>query len=322
MTRQPRGEPAGASLPGRIVASHGRQAVVESREGARIPCTLLGRRMQAVCGDDVLWRHETTSARGIVVERLPRRSALTRMNSNGASETIVANVTQLVVLFASEPRPDFFIVDRYLAAAELLGLAAIVVRNKRELPDDGTCAAELGNYAGIGYRAVETSAVTEGGAAALEPFLAGAVSVLVGQSGIGKSSLANRVLPGLDAETAALSRATAEGKHVTSVSTLHHLPGGGDLMDSPGVRDFAPSIELLVDPAQGFREIAATAAGCRFSDCKHLREPDCAVRNAVETGAILPRRYESYRRLRRLSEELAPEPGRARRKARWTRAGE
>jgi ribosome biogenesis GTPase len=290
--------------------------LVASREGARIPCTLLGRRIQAVCGDEVLWRHDATPTRGIVVERLPRRSALTRTNSAGSSETLVANLSQLVVLFASEPTPDFFIVDRYLAAAELLGLDALVVRNKRELPDDGTGARELQNYARIGYRTVETSAKAAGDVAALEPLLRGAVSVLVGQSGVGKSSLANRLLPGLEAETAELSRATEEGRHVTSVSTLHHLPAGGDLVDSPGVRDFAPAIELLGDPERGFREIAAARPGCRFSDCKHLREPDCAVRRAVDGGEILARRYESYRRLRRLSEELAPEPGRAREKRR------
>jgi putative ribosome biogenesis GTPase RsgA len=124
--------------------------------------------------------------------------------------------------------------------------------------------------------------------------------LFVGQSGVGKSSIANRLMPGLNAETAELSRATVEGRHVTSVATLHHLPSGGDLIDSPGVRDFAPAIEQLSDPLVGFPEMRQPSTRCRFADCRHLREPDCGVKSAVEAGEISARRYESFRRLARL----------------------
>lgn len=299
---------------GRVIASHGRRVLVEGSDGTRIPCTLLGRRLEAVCGDEVRWRPDVAPAQGIVLERLPRRSTLARTNSNGGAETIVANLTQLIVLCAPEPRPDFFVVDRFLAAAEFLGLRTLVARNKSDLRSDAdaTCATELANYARIGYPTVACSAEDAAGVAELRSHLHGQISVLVGQSGVGKSSLANRLLPGLQAATAELSAATEEGRHVTSVSTLHHLPEGGDLVDSPGVRDFAPAIELLADASRGFREIAAAADGCRFSNCRHLREPDCAVRTAVSAGEISARRYESFRRLSRLREELAPERGRRR----------
>jgi len=295
---------------GRVVASHGRRVLVESARGERVPCTLLGRRLQAVCGDEVRWRPDTMAGHGIVVERLPRRTALERTNARGGAEPLVANLTQLLVVFAHEPRPDYFIVDRYVAAAELLGLRAIVARNKSDagaLPPPGP--EELENYARLGYHTIECSAEDGSSIVALDEQLRGQVTVLVGQSGVGKSSLANRLLPGLEAKTAELSAATEEGRHVTSVAVLLHLPGGGDLVDSPGVRDFAPAIELLGQPARAFREIEALAPGCRFSDCRHLREPDCAVREAVSAGRILERRYESYRRLNRLSEKLAPPPG-------------
>jgi ribosome biogenesis GTPase / thiamine phosphate phosphatase len=297
---------------GRVIASHGRQVLVEAADGRRIPCAVQGRRLQVVCGDDVMWRADAMQGKGIVIERLPRRSALSRTNSSGAAETLVANISQVVALCAAQPVPDFFIVDRYVAAAELLGIRAAIVRNKKELSGPGdTATAELAVYARIGYTTLECSARTGEGLADLEALLRDEVSVLVGQSGVGKSSLANRLLPGLGAVTAELSSATDEGRHATSVATLHHLPQGGDLLDSPGVRDFAPAIELIGDPAQAFREIAALAPNCRFTDCRHLREPGCAVRGAVQEGGVSARRYESYRRLGRLREELAPPPGRS-----------
>jgi ribosome biogenesis GTPase len=290
---------------GRVVASFGRHVVVETREQTSIPCTLAARRLQVVCGDEVRWERSDTAGRGIVLERLPRRSALSRVNATGRSEAVVANVSQLVVVFAPQPIPDLFIVDRYVAAAELYGMKALVVLNKSELTTEADpCRTELSVYHGIGYAVGLCSAATGAGVDQLRPRLRSEVSVLLGQSGVGKSTLANLLLPGLDAETAQLSRSTMEGQHVTSVSTLHHLPGSGDLIDSPGVRDYAPEVELLANPAHVFREFAVPATQCRFQDCRHLREPDCGVRNAVAAGAITARRYESYRRLLRLQSRL------------------
>ncbi len=288
-----------------MIASHGRHVMVETQHQRRVPCSLSARRLQVVCGDEVQWRLSDSAGSGIVLERLPRRSTLSRTNAQGQNEVVVANISQLIVIFAPEPAPDFFIVDRYIAAAELHGLKAVVVLNKCELSGDSEdCEAELATFAQIGYATVRCSATAGDGLAMLRSSLASEVSVLVGQSGVGKSTLANALLPGLDAETAALSRGTMEGQHVTSVSTLHHLPGGGDLIDSPGVRDYAPALDSLSDPAHVFREFAAPAALCRFQDCRHLREPDCGVQRAVEAGSITARRYESYRRLLRLHSRM------------------
>jgi ribosome biogenesis GTPase len=308
------GSQAATQRTGRVIASHGRHVVVEAPTGERIPCTVRGRRLQIVCGDEVEWQPDTMPGRGIVLERSPRRSALARTNSAGTAEILVANITQVVVLCAPQPTPDFFIVDRYLAAAELLGLKSAIVWNKCELSAaDDPARTELQACVRAGYTVLECSTRTGAGMKSVQALLRDEISVLVGQSGVGKSSLANRLMPGLEAETAELSRATEEGRHATSVSTLHHLPGGGDLLDSPGVRDFAPAIELLGDPSRAFREITAVAPACRFSDCRHQREPGCAVQAAVAAGDLSARRYESYRRLKRLSEELAPDPGRTRR---------
>lgn len=307
------------SLPGRVIASHGRRVLLETADGGRVPCAVLGRDLQVLCGDEVTWRPDVDVSRGIVVERLPRRSVLERANARGGTEAVVANLTQLIVVLAHEPEPDFFMIDRFLAAAELAGIRAAIVRNKIDAASgdaerDAQLKTELEYYAALTYDVISCSSVDGAGLAELEHELAGQVSVLAGQSGVGKSSLANRLVPGLRAATDELTAATAEGKHVTSVSTLHRLPQGGDLVDSPGVRDFAPAIERIVDPALAFREIVAAAAGCRFADCRHLREPDCQVRAAVANGAISARRYESFKRLSRLREQLAPAPGRRRRK--------
>lgn len=294
---------------GLVIASHGRRILVETAQGERVPCAIQGRDLQIHCGDEVRWRRDTATDRGIATERLPRRSVLERTNAHGGTEVVVANLTHLIVVVAPEPVADFFIVDRFLAAAELAGIAAMIVRNKLDLPAPPDVDEELANYAAIGYPYVVASTLHNTGIEELAQRLAGQRSVLVGQSGVGKSSLANALVPGLGAATAELSSATEEGKHVTSVSTLHHLPGGGDLIDSPGVRDFAPAIERIGRAADAFREIAALAGQCRFSDCRHLREPDCAVLGAVEEGRIKQRRYESFKRLGRLREQLTPAPG-------------
>lgn len=305
--RDPRQAAAPEPLAGRVIASHGRHLLVETLHGSRHPCTLFGRRLDAVCGDEVRWRPAGQSGHGLVVERLPRRTSFARSDSRGRSEAIAANLTQLVVVSAGLPRPDFFVIDRYLAAGESSGIDCIVVLNKIDLAESRDALRELETYAAIGYPTIECGALSGAGIEELRRALRDEVSVLVGQSGVGKSSLANRLLPGLNAETAELTRATVEGRHVTSVATLHRLPDGGAIIDSPGVRDFAPALERLGDPATAFREFREPATRCRFADCRHLKEPECGVRAALEAGAIAARRYESYRRLTRLRARFARE---------------
>jgi len=216
---------------------------------------------------------------------------------------VLANVTRLLVVIAPLPPPDPFVADRYLAAAESAGILATLVLNKAELDIDATLRAQLDVYAAVGYEYLTVSAATGEGIGALLSACAGHVAALVGQSGVGKSSLIRRLAPDAEVEIGGLMR-DEEGRHTTTVSRLYELAGGGNLIDSPGVRDFAPAVDH-VDPRHlGFVEVARLAPGCRFLDCRHMREPACAVRQAVESGQMDARRYESYRRLRRLAEEL------------------
>lgn len=302
-----RGDDAGAEA-GLVVASHGRRCLVEDADGARHPCVPRGRRLRIVCGDRVRWqRAPGRDARedGLVLAIEPRRNELVRPNLRGHNEVLAANVTQLVVVVAAAPVPDPFLVDRYLAQAALMDCAALIVRSKADLgaaPPEFACA--LAEWAAIDYPVLAAAAADAASTGAVARHLADHVSIFVGQSGVGKSTLLNALVPHVAAATGALSEASGEGRHTTSTSQLFHLPGGGSIIDSPGVRDYAPG---RVEPravARGFREITALAPACRFADCLHLREPDCAVRSALEDGRVASRRYESYRRLVRLMEKL------------------
>jgi ribosome biogenesis GTPase len=295
------------SRAGRVVASHGRDATVVGDDGSRVHCRLHGRRLAVVCGDRVRWHAaRTEGGAGVIDEVLPRASLLARISARGDAEPVAANLTQLVAVVAPVPAADFGLCDRYLAAAEWCGIAACVVANKADLEDAGdSLLGPLADYARIGYRVLRTSKRQAGGVDALRECLAGGTSVLVGQSGVGKSSLTNALVPGVAAAVDDVSRASENGRHTTTMSSLYALPSGGELIDSPGVRDFSPPLPAPREVAGGYREIAALAAECRFRDCMHRREPGCRVTAAVAAGAVSARRLESYRRLLTLAEEMA-----------------
>jgi ribosome biogenesis GTPase / thiamine phosphate phosphatase len=318
-TRGPVPRDAATLADGRVVESHGQQLVVEDAAGQRVACRLHGRKLAAVCGDEVRWGHAAADdGQGLVYELKPRRATLERLATNGRSEPVVANLSQLVVVVAPLPAPDWFVVDRYLAGAAWCGIGSLIACNKSELAAAPQIARELAVYAAIGYPIVHTSARAAPGIAALAARLKGAISVLVGQSGTGKSSLLNALVPEARAVTQEISAASEEGRHTTTTAVLHRLASGGDLIDSPGVRDYAPPLPAMREVASGFVEIARAAAGCRFQDCLHSAEPGCAVRAAVAAGAIHPRRFESFRRLLDMARELgARHP--ARRPARRSR---
>jgi ribosome biogenesis GTPase len=293
----------------RVIAAFGRHLLVRSAAGVEMRARPFGRALTIVCGDEVRCRAEARSDEVHVIEVLPRRTALYRSNSRGAAEPVVANLSQLLVVLAPLPLPDFFVIDRYLAAATAGGIAATLVVNKSDLGADAALAAELSVYRAAGYAALSASAAAPAGTAELSAVIApGAVAALVGQSGVGKSSLVRCLVPAAQIAVGDLVR-EEEGRHTTTAARLYDLPNGAGLIDSPGVRDFAPAVAALDERALGFTEVEHLAPGCRFADCRHLREPGCAVQAAVASGALSARRYESYRRLRRLYEDLSAARG-------------
>jgi ribosome biogenesis GTPase / thiamine phosphate phosphatase len=294
----------------RIVESFGRRVVVEIAGGACTPAELFGRRLACVCGDEVLVRPAANASQdhARVIAVGPRRSLLARTDSRGRTEAMAANLSLLAVLIAPEPAPDPFIVDRYLAGAALAGIEGMVIVNKTDRPTAGTAFDGLvDEYRQAGYATLAVSALGNRGIEALRAALVGRVTMFVGQSGVGKSTLTNVLAPASVRLTRSLSDATGEGRHTTVSTALYRIPTGGELIDSPGVRDYAPP---LVEDAQvqvGWPEILARAPQCRFNNCLHLREPGCAVAGALSTGEIGERRYESYKRLVNTMRQLAPE---------------
>lgn len=297
-----------------MVATFGRHMTVRAADGRLLRARPFGRSLTVVCGDAVRCQADPRHDELHVVEVLPRRSALYRATARGGFEPVVANLQRLLVVLAPLPAPDLFVVDRYLAAASSAHIEATLVVNKEELGIDAALAAELDVYTTAGYTTLRCSAASGAGVGALLATIpAGAAAALVGQSGVGKSSLIARLLPGEQVAIGELVR-EEEGRHTTTASRLFDLPEQRALIDSPGVRDFAPAIDSLEPRSLGFVEVERLAARCRFPDCRHMREPDCAVQAAAAAGTFHPRRYESYRRLRRLREELSAARGPERRR--------
>ena len=288
---------------GLVIAAHGQRGILETSDGAALGYLVKGKRLRVVCGDRVSWTREAPGQTVIVTEIYNRNNALTRFSTGHAEpEVIAANLTCLIVVFAPVPKPDWFLIDRYLCGGRLMGCRLFLVGNKNDLiaqNSDQDIVREINNYVTAGYDYLSMSAKMPDTLEILPEELEGETGILVGQSGVGKSSIINQLVPDAQIATATLSNATLEGTHTTTASVMHRLPGGGRLIDSPGVRDFIPTIDDPQSVQSGYPEILAAANNCRFSNCQHLREPDCAVKIACEDGSISARRYESYKRLRR-----------------------
>jgi ribosome biogenesis GTPase / thiamine phosphate phosphatase len=296
--------------PARVVECFGRRLIVETADGQRIAAEMFGKRLSCVCGDEV--RIRTASDAGDVprvIEVLPRRSLFARTESRGRTEPLASNLTLLAVILAPEPQPDPYITDRYLAGAALASIASIVLVNKSELEAarDVRFVETVEEYRAAGFEVVTLSAMDPATVEPLKTRLQSNVTMLVGQSGVGKSTLTNQLAPESARATRALSDSSREGRHTTVSTALFRLPTGGELIDSPGVRDYAPPLVEDATIQVGWPEILSLAPECRFNNCLHLREPGCAVIAAVEADTMSARRYESYKRLLNIMRGLAPE---------------
>jgi len=288
-----------------VVATYSRRMALRLGAGEQVMARVKGKRLQPVCGDRVEAAPIANEPEWLITAIKPRRNELSRPNTRGEPEVLAANISYLVVVTADPPAPDWFIVDRYLCAAELMGVSAAVVFNKIDLADpDSDVEFALRDYERIGYRTVLSSAKAGSHLDLLRGLFAGQIAIIVGQSGVGKSSLINRLTEGADLPTANVSASSGEGRHTTVNSVMIELPHGGAVIDSPGVRDYAPSIGNVQDVVHGFPEGADFGRNCKFSNCQHLREPDCAVKAAIEAGEISARRYESYKRMLTLTKKL------------------
>jgi len=297
--------------PARVTESFGRRVIVETSDGARMPAELFGKRLTCVCGDEVTIRAPSQSSGDVakVVSVAPRRSLFARTDSRGRTEPLAANLSLIIVIIAPNPEPDLFIADRYLAGAALAGISGALIVNKSELPgaEDPTFQARVQDYERAGYPVLRLSAKNEPTVAPVRELLVNQSAMLVGQSGVGKSTLTNRLAPESERATRSLSDSTGEGRHTTVSTALFRLSSGGELIDSPGVRDYAPPPVEDAMVQVGWPEILKLAPECKFNNCLHLREPGCAVLAALAQKTLSARRYESYKRLLNIMRGLAPE---------------
>ena len=265
---------------------------------------LAGRSAKLAVGDAVVL-HPPLTATGSVAhtieEVLPRRSILARRAPGGAvGERVVAsNVDQVLVVFAAtRPEPNERMLDRFLAIAEGSELGAMVIINKMDLVDEGATRERFGLYDRLGYPVHFTSCKRGDGLENVALVLRDRTSVLSGPSGVGKSSLMNALYPGLDLRVAEISASVNKGRHTTVGAYFHPLPNGGYVVDTPGLREVGLWGFPVATLECCFPEFKPYIGECRFTDCAHDTEPDCAIRAAIAEGTIDAGRYESYRRMR------------------------
>ena len=287
-----------------VIATFSRRMRVRFADDQKADARIKGKKLKPVCGDKVTVESIDGEADWLITSIDQRRNELTRPNLRGQVETLAANLDLVVVVAAASPKPDWFIVDRYLCAAENMGAEAAVVYNKTDLDTKVDPDEILKTYRELGYPGIACSAETNSNIDPLADLLTAKTSIIVGQSGVGKSSLINRLSADSDLKTATISAKTGEGRHTTVNSAMITLPNGGDVIDSPGVRDYAPALQTPDQAIIGFREVHKLGENCRFANCRHLREPNCAVKQAVESEEMDERRYESYRRTLALTERI------------------
>lgn len=277
-----------------MVAAHGRHYLVELADGSQIACFPRGKKSLIACGDRVAVL-STAKGQGVIEAVDPRRSLLYRSDEH-REKLIAANVTQMIVVLAAVPSFYEELLIRCLAAAEHQGIRALIVLNKFDLVEEGARArAALEPYRALGYEVLPLIAKRE--VAPLRPHLQGHTSVLVGQSGMGKSTIVNALVPDAAAAVSDVSAALDSGRHTTTHARLYRLDPHSALIDSPGLQEFGLGHVPLRELDRTFVEFRPLLGSCRFKDCLHRGEPDCAVAAAAERGEIRERRLAVYRRL-------------------------
>ena len=292
---------------GLVVASYGKRYEVELADKSRISCVTRGKKNDLACGDHVIIKM-TATTEGVVESSLPRTSLLYRSNAI-KSKILASNVTQIVIVLATQPSFYEALLNRCLIAAEAANIAPLIVLNKCDLPDIDNAKSKLKLYSDLGYQVVHLSALED--IDIIKQYLANHQSVLVGQSGMGKSTIINSLLPNVNVRTQEISTVLDSGKHTTTATHLYHLDEIGitepsSLIDSPGLQEFGLNHLSNEQVESAFKEFRPYLGKCRFNNCSHSHEPDCAVLNAVKAETISPIRLAFYQQL---SNELSLNKG-------------
>jgi len=278
-----------------VITNFGKTIIAETENHELVRCHPRQNLEQIVCGDKVLIQ-KLENNDTIVSAILDRSSLLKKPGFGGKLKPMAANIDQVVIVMAVKPEPNPYLIDRYLVATENLNARGLIILNKMDLADDDS-GDMLKEYEQLGYTVLQTSTKNNQSITALQSELNNRISIMVGLSGVGKSSLINTLLPNQDIRVGEVSEASGEGTHTTTSSILYHLPEGGDIIDSPGVRDFGLWNTTEDDVLYGFKEIRHLAGQCKFSDCKHEVEPGCVINQALDDGLISEQRFKNYKKI-------------------------
>lgn len=288
----------GPEQPGLVIARYSRHADIKATEGSRkgdIIRSHMRANIQSIAvGDNIIWR-ETPQGEGIVVAVEERHSLIERPDGLGNLKPVAANIDQVFIVFAVEPEPHPNLIDRYLIAAENANIEAKLVFNKIDLllEETNPYSELLDTYRSLGYEVFEMSCDNHEGLDTIRLALQNKISVFAGQSGVGKSSMINALLPEVDAKVGALSDHVTKGRHTTTTSSLFELPEGGYLIDSPGIREFHLNHFDKPQIYTGYRELHDALGTCRFRDCQHKEEPGCAIKELIDNEKLAPSRIQS-----------------------------
>lgn len=279
-----------------LVIAHLGQGIAVEHENNIILCQTLRKLETVAVGDKVLWS-PTSADQGRIEAIMPRRSLLARPARNNKIRPVAANIDAVFVVIAVEPYCDFLLIDQYLAVCENSQIEVALILNKIDLNFSQDLENELLLYQSLDYQIHKVSTKTSAGITELKQILQDQVTVLTGQSGVGKSSITNAIIPDRLLKTNTISETTKHGRHTTTAATLYHIDNGGDLIDSPGVAIFGLADLNRDQLTQGFREFQSLISECQFNDCRHDQDKGCAIRTAAENGEITRARYQRFLKL-------------------------
>ena len=283
---------ASSEQTGLVITRYGQHLLVEAESGELYHCTGRQNIKLSVAGDQVIFQ-TISKSEGVVTALLERDNQLSR-----SYKLIASNIDQLWLVVAVEPHYQFELIDRYLVVAENAGLPINIVVNKIELSNDfERIKHNFSMYESTGYQVVYLSVKDQINIEQFKTLLDDKTHIFLGQSGVGKSSLINELIPNLNLRVNEISTKSKLGKHTTTNTTLYHIPSGGDLIDSPGIREFQLDDLSNKEILSGFREFKPFIGACKFRNCAHINEPNCAIKEAVESGKIHHKRYENYLQL-------------------------
>lgn len=282
---------------GLVITRFSKHVIIEDNQGTKIHCSIRPNLEVLVAGDRVVWQPEGVD-QGVVVSLYPRASMLARPTAKGIHKPVAANITQMIIVIAPEPILSWPLLDSYLIMAETLNLHAVILLNKTDLLSSNLKQELIDNYQTLDYPIIFTTQKDNKSLEQLKKVLNNQVSVFVGQSGVGKSSLITGILPHEDAiATQAISEGSLLGRHTTSNSRYYHLPSGGALIDSPGVREFSLWHMDAYSIAKAYKEFAPLINQCKFRNCLHINTPQCAIIDALTKGLISQKRYDNFIKL-------------------------